>query len=150
VEIRDASGRVMPSAPLSWEVRGSEAKPLLHLWAENCNLTRRVVGILDESDERVALAVERFGRSRPDRMELVRINFQRPAKVISREDFCDRLRRILAEQFPDEEVEKISVAADLEHTLSRIYVRGISRKGATRCAFPAVPEGESRTPWKAV
>lgn len=143
VKIQDAASRITPSAPLSWEVRGSESKPLLHLWAENCNLTRRVMSILEQSEERVVLAVERFGKSRPDRLELLRVNFQRPAKIISREDYCDRLERILAEQFPDEEVEKISVAADLEHTLSRIYVRGISRKGGTRCAFLAVPDGES-------
>jgi len=143
VEIRDSDGRVTPLPPLSWEVRGAAAKPLLHMWAENCNLTRRVVAITDRSDERVALAVERFGRSQPERMDLVRLGFQRSAKVISREDFCEQLRRILAEQFPDETVEKLSIAADLEHSLSRMYARGISRKGATRCAFLAVPEGES-------
>ena len=143
VEIRDAAGRITPSAPLSWEVRGGESKPLLHLWTDNCNLTRRVICILEQTDTRVLLSVERFGKSRPDRLELVRVDFQRSAKVVSREDFCSRLERILAEQFPDEEVEKISVASDLEHTLSRVYVRGISRKGSTRCAFLAVPERES-------
>ena len=143
VEIRESSGRVTPLPPLSWEVRGAAAKPLLHMWAENCNLTRRVLAITDRSDERIALAVERFGRSQPERMDLVRLGFQRSAKVISREDFCERLRRILAEQFPDETVEKLSIAADLEHSLSRMYARGTSRKGTTRCAFLAVPEGES-------
>lgn len=76
-------------------------------------------------------------------MELVRLDFQRSAKAISREGFCEQLRRILAEQFPDETVEKLSIAADLEHSLSRMYVRGISRKATTRCAFLAVPEGQS-------
>lgn len=77
-------------------------------------------------------------------MDLVRLDFTRSPKQISREDFCDQLRRILAEQFPDESVEKLSIAADLEHTLSRIYARGISRKGAIRGAFLAVPEGETQ------
>jgi len=143
VEIRDAGGRISPNGELSWEVRGADAKPLLHLWTGNCNLTRRVVSILDESDSRVALAVERFGRHHPDRLELVRVDFQRGAKTLSRKDFCERLRRILAEQFPDEEAEKLSIATDLAHTFSGAYVRGISRKGNTRCAFLAVPEGES-------
>jgi hypothetical protein len=40
-------------------------------------------------------------------------------------------------------VEKLSIAAVLEHSLSRVYARGISRKGATRCAFLAAPEGET-------
>ena len=143
IEIREAGGRMTPVMPLSWEVRGTGEKPLLHLWAENCNVTRRVVAIANQSEERVVLAVERFGRSKPEQMEFVRVGFQRAAKEISREDFCEKLRRILAEQFPDETVEKLSIAADLEHTLSRVYARGISRKGVSRCAFLAVPEGET-------
>src|SRR5208282_3868961 len=110
----------------------------------NCNFTRRILAITDQSDQRLMLAVERFGRTAPERMEIVRTDFQRSAKQISREDFCEQLRRILAEGFPDEAVEKLSIAADLEHSLSRVYARGISRNGATRCAFLAVPQGESQ------
>jgi len=143
IEIRESGGRLTPATPLSWEVRGAAQKPLLHLWAENCNVTRRVVAITDQSAERLMLAVERFGRTGPARMEIVRLGFKRSAKQISREDFCEQLRRILAEGFPDETVEKLSSGADLEHSLSRVYARGISRKGATSCAFLAVPEGET-------
>jgi hypothetical protein len=142
-QISESGGRVTPLPPVSWEVRGAPAKPLLHLWAENCNLTRRVLGITDQSEERLALAVECFGKAQPQRMELVRREFQPSTKKISREDFCEQLRRILAQQFPDEEVEKVSVGADREHSLSGIYARGVSRKGSIRCAFLAVPEGET-------
>jgi hypothetical protein len=121
LEIRESGGRITPLPPVSWEVRGAVEKPLLHLWAENCNLTRRVVAITDQSAERMALAVERFGKAQPQRLDLVRLDFQRSEKKISREGFCEQLRRILAEQFPDETVEKLSIAADLEHSLSRIY-----------------------------
>jgi hypothetical protein len=84
----------------------------------------------------MALAVECFGKVQPERMELVGREFQRSAKKISREDFCEQLCRILAQQFPDETVEKISTAAGLEHSLSRIYARGISRKGSIRLRLP--------------
>jgi len=57
VEIRDAANRITPSAPLLWEVRGDATKPLLHLWADNCNLTRRVIGIVEVSDTRIVLSV---------------------------------------------------------------------------------------------
>lgn len=143
IEMRESGGRLTPLPPVSWEVRGAAAKPMLHLWAENCNFTRRVVAITDHSSERLALAVEQFGRPQPQRMDLVRLDFQRSVKVISREGFCERLERILAEQFPDESVEKLSIASDLEHSLSPIDARGISRKAGTRCVFLAVPEGES-------
>ena len=144
IEIRENGGRITPVPPVCWEVRGASDKPLLHPWAGNCNLTRRVLSISEHSNDRIALAVERFGRTAPDRMEIVRVDFQRSPKKVSREDFCEQLRRILAEKFPDETVEKLSIAADLEHSLSGVYARGISRKGAMRGAFLAVPEAETQ------
>jgi hypothetical protein len=85
IEIRENGGRVNSSQPLSWEVRGSLEKPLLHLWSDNCNLTRRVLSIAGESDDRLALAVEQFGRSKPARMEIVRMglseNWRRGIRV---------------------------------------------------------------------
>jgi hypothetical protein len=143
VEIRESGSRITPSPALSWEVRGISEKPLLHLWSENCNVTRRVLAITHNAEDRIALAVERFGRAKPERLEIICLPFARGAKEISREGFCDRLRRILAEQFPDETVEKISVSADLEHSLSRVYTRGILRRGSSSTAFLAVPEEES-------
>jgi hypothetical protein len=144
IEIRENGSRMTSVSPLSWEVRGSAEKPLLHLWSANCNVTRRVLAITHHAENHLTLAVERFGRVKPERMELVRLDYARAEKTISREEFCERLRRILAEQFPDETLEKISVGQDLEHSLSRIYARGILRRGSTSAAFLAVPEGESQ------
>ncbi|MGB2632826.1 MAG: hypothetical protein WAM58_02705 [Candidatus Acidiferrum sp.] len=48
IEIRESGARTTPVPPLSWEVRGTSSKPLLHLWAENCNVTRRVLAITDQ------------------------------------------------------------------------------------------------------
>lgn len=143
IEIRESTGRVTSATPLSWELRGAASKPLLHLWSENCNVTRRVLAITAQSDDRLALAVERFGRTKPDRLEIVRLDHTPSSRILTREEFCDQLRRILAEQFPDETVEKISIAADLEHSLSRVYARGISHRAATQIAFLAVADNES-------
>ena len=142
-ELRENGGRLAPFTGLSWEVRGSGDKPLLHIWSEQYNLTRRVLGITNHSDDRLTLAVERFGRSKPDRLELVRTDFERPARQLSREEFAERLKNILATQFPDEGLESITVAADLEHSLSGNYARGILRRGSVRTPFLAVPDGES-------
>lgn len=143
IEIHDNGSRLTSSTPLSWEVRGTSERPLLHLWSDNCNVTRRVLAINHSAHDRLSLAVERFGRLKPERLELVRLEFARTERDLSREAFCERLKRILAEQFPDETLEKISLAPDLEHSLSKIYVRGILRRGSTSAAFLAVPEGES-------
>jgi hypothetical protein len=44
-----------PNSP--GEVRGSNDKPLLHIWSEQYNLPRRVIAITDHSDARLVLAV---------------------------------------------------------------------------------------------
>ena len=144
VELHENGSRLTPAWPLSWEVRGTPEKPLLHLWSDNCNVTRRVLAITHNAEDRLGLAVERFGRAKPERMEIVSLLYERGVKETSREDFCEHLRRILAEQFPDETIEKISVAADLEHSLSGIYTRGILRRGSTSIAFLAVASTESQ------
>ncbi|HEX3544435.1 MAG TPA: hypothetical protein VHT31_07910 [Candidatus Acidoferrum sp.] len=61
-ELCENGGRLAPLSKLSWEVRGPDDKPLLHIWSEQYNLTRRVIAITDHSDARLVLAVERFGR----------------------------------------------------------------------------------------
>src|SRR5258707_12298349 len=88
VEIRENGGRVTSVAPLSWEVPGDAEKPLLHLWSENCNVTRRVVAIPDNSQDRLALAVERFGRAKPDRMEIARLERTPGPPALSRAGYC--------------------------------------------------------------
>lgn len=143
IEIRENGGRLAPFSGLSWEVRGAAEKPLLHLWSENHNLTRRVLAITDHSDQRLALAVERFGRSKPDRLEFIRLEFERAQRDLSREAFCDGLGRLLAEQFPDESVESLTASPDLEHSISGSYVRGLLRRGSSYFAVLAVPDGES-------
>jgi hypothetical protein len=65
VEIRENGGRLAHVATFSWEVRGASEKSLLHIWSDQYNLTRRVLAITDHSGDRLALAVERFGRSKP-------------------------------------------------------------------------------------
>jgi hypothetical protein len=143
VEVRENGGRVAPFSGMSWEVRGNGEKPLLHLWSDQFNLTRRLLAITDRSEERLALAVERFGRAKPDRLEFIRREFERGARELSREEFRDRLAHLLAEQFPDETLESLVSSRDLEHSFSGNYARGLLRRGSTHVAVLAVPGGES-------
>jgi hypothetical protein len=113
VEVRENGGRVAPFSGMSWEVRGNGEKPLLHLWSDQFNLTRRLLAITDRSEQRLALAVERFGRAKPDRLEFIRREFERGARELSREEFRDRLAHLLAEQFPDETLESLVSSPDL-------------------------------------
>ena len=141
--MRENGGCVAPFSGMSWEVRGSGEKPLLHLWSEQFNLTRRVLASTDHSEQRWALAVERFGRAKPDRLEFIRREFERGPRELSREEFRDRLTHLLAEQFPDETLESLAVSPDLEPFLSGNYARGMLRRGSAYVAVLAVPAGES-------
>jgi len=143
VEVRENGGCVASLSGMSWEVRGNVEKPLLHLWSEQFNLTRRVLAITDHSEQRLALAVERFGRAKPDRLEFIRREFERGSRELSREEFRDRLSHLLAEQFPDETLESLVTSPDLEHSLSGNYARGLFRRGSAHVAVLAVPAGES-------
>lgn len=104
-------------------------------------MTRRILAIAKQSEQRLTLSVERLGNSRPGRLEFVPVDFVRPAREIAREGFRGRLSRILSEQFPDEILESLLIAADLEHSLSGSYARGILRSGSTHWAILAVPDG---------
>lgn len=143
VEVRESGGSIAPFSGRSWEVRGDGERPLLPLWSEQFNLTRRVLAITDHSEQRLALAVERFGRAKPDRLAFIRREFERGARELSREEFRDRLTCLLAEQFPDEKLESLAVCPDLEHSLSGNYAWGILRRGSACIAVLAVPGGES-------
>ena len=143
VELRENGARVAPLSTLSWEVRGTPAKPLLHLWSAQHNLTRRVLAITDQSEERLALAVERFGRSRPDRLEFVRVSMERSARDLNREEFCRWITAVCATQFPDETPESFSTHQDLEHSLSGNYPRGSLRSGKSLWAVLAANESET-------
>jgi len=63
-------------------------------------------------------------------MEIVRVAFARSRKQLSREDFCEQLRRILAEQFPDETVERVTPQSS--RTASPLSSASASRKLASR------------------
>jgi hypothetical protein len=143
VDLYENGRRTSFVAGLSWEVRGDGEKPLLHLWSERFNLTRRVLAITDHSEDRLVLAVERFGRTKPDRLEFVHREFERGARQLSRDEFREQVSHLIAEQFPDEAVESLTISADLEYSLSGNYARGLLRRGAVRYAVLAVPGGES-------
>jgi hypothetical protein len=103
-----------------------------------------VLAITEHSEQRLALAVERFGRIKPDRLEFLLVDFDRPARERTREEFCARFKRILSGQFPDETLESLTTAPNLEHSLSGNYARGVSRSKSSNMAVLAVPESESQ------
>jgi hypothetical protein len=117
--------------------------PLVHLWSDERSLTRRVLRVRERSEERIVLEVQRFGRSKPGRIEFLRTDSPRAAAKITREQFRARFRRMLAERFPDAEIEGLTAAPDLRRSFSGLYVRGRMSEGARAYACLAAAPGES-------
>ena len=78
-EVREDGDWLADLAGLHCEFRQEEQSPLIHLWSDGCNLTRRVLRAKENSESRVVLEVQRFGRAKPGRLEFLRTNAPRTA-----------------------------------------------------------------------
>jgi len=142
-EVREDGEWLAEFADLHCEVHSRNKAPLVHLWSDQRNLTRRILGVQEQSDDRVVLEVQRFGRTKPSRLEVARADARRPIGRITREQFRARLRRMLAEKFPDAVIDSLTASPDLEHSFSGVYVRGSMHEGARAWAVLAIAPGEN-------
>ncbi len=153
VEVQEDGAWLAALEGFRYEVREQGELVLLHLWSEQRSVVRRVLGLEDgnhgEPDEvavPLALDVERFGHKSASRLEFTVPRSPRPAGRIAREQFRERFRNLLAEQFPDEHVASLTNAADLKHSLSGSYTRGTVEAGAsTWTVMAAAPDETSAT-----
>ena len=143
VEVREDGEWLAGLSALHYELRRSGKSALVRLWSDEQNLTRRILGVKEQSPEKLVLEVQRFGRPRPGRLEFVRTDSPRTAGRVTREQFRVRLRRFLAERFPDCVVDTLTAAPDLEHSFSGLYVRGYMHEGSREHALIAVAPGEN-------
>jgi hypothetical protein len=144
-EVREDGEWLADLATARCELSHVGRAPIVHLWSDKCNLTRRIVSVREHSDDRIILEVQRFGRTKPIKLEILRGESPRPVARVSREQFRARLRRALAEQFPDATIESLTIAQNLEHSFSGLYVRGWMREGSRAWALMAVSPSESAT-----
>jgi hypothetical protein len=142
-EVREDGQWLAELTGLRCELRAEGKSPLVHLWSDERNLTRRILRVREQSQDRIVLEVQRFGRAKPGRLEFLRTDSPRPASRVTREQFRARFERFLAERFPDAAIDSLSAAPDLEHSFSGLYVRGRMREGAYLWAFLAVSPRES-------
>ncbi|HEY2645468.1 MAG TPA: hypothetical protein VGI34_00755, partial [Candidatus Acidoferrales bacterium] len=127
---------------LQYEVSTQGDAALLHLWTAQQSLVRRVLRVAQDSSGHVVLEVKRLGFSRPAQLEFVAGNAPRETSRVEREQFSARLRRTLTDYFPDETVESLATAADLRHSISGSYTRGIVRRGSEAYALLAASPNE--------
>jgi hypothetical protein len=141
-EVREDGQWLAEFTDLRCELRAEGKTPLVHLWSDERNLTRRILRVREQSQDRIVLEVGRFGRAKPGRLEFLRADSPRPAARVTREQFRARFERFLAERFPDAAIDSLSGAPDLEHSFSGLYVRGTMRENARLWALLAVSPRE--------
>ncbi len=127
-----------------YRLEEAHGKLLLHLWSEERNWVRRVVGVAEETRERLVLEVERFGR-RPGRLAIAtprrRATVDRE-RAAARRKYVGLLRRLLQREFPRARVEGLSAARDLKLSFSGLYTRARLREGERWWAVLSVGAGE--------
>jgi hypothetical protein len=120
-----------------YAISSDHGKCLLHLWSEERNAVRRVVEA-ETKNGTLKLSVQKFGQARPLKLEICSDRDRRTstAKKSARAAYQRMLHRVLQRAYPGFTIEKLTSAADLEHSFGPAYTRGLLRKG--RSAFAIV------------
>ena len=129
-----------------YSISAEHGKCVLHLWSDERNTVRRVVG-LEQKGGVLRLAVLRFGQSRPSKLEICRDRDRRTpsAREASRMGYQQRLRRALARHFPEFTLGQMTSAVDLEHSFGPVYARGVLRRGRSAFSFLGVNAEETQS-----
>ncbi len=142
-EVREDGEWLAELAGLHCELRSQGKNSLVHLWSSERSVTRRLLRIREQTEGRIVLEVQRFGRTRPSHIEFLRTDVPRSPGRITREQFRARFQRILSESFPDAQIDPLTAAPDLRRSLSSWYARGRMRESGRAYAVLAIAPGEN-------
>src|SRR5271166_288897 len=103
-----------------------EGKCVLHMWSDERNAVRRVLDV-EVKPRLLRLSVLRFGQSQPTLLEISADRDQRSATALRaiRARHRQIFERLLLREFPGYKLESVSNRADLEHSCSPVYTRGV-------------------------
>jgi hypothetical protein len=139
-------GRVLfEMAAAHYSISAEHGRCVLHLWSEERNIVRTVVG-LEARKETLRIRVRRLGAQRPQSLELLRDRDQRtPAtRALSRTRYLRLLERLLTRHFNEYKIEGLRTAMDLEHSFGPAYARGLLVRGQQCWALIGVNAEESQ------
>lgn len=113
----------------------------LRVWDERRTLTRRLLHVTQRARGRLELSVERFGK-RVGSLTIIDAaairNHAAPGRSV-RQSFRERFRRMLFRRFPGLAISRLSVEADLAHSLSPAFPRALLENAGTVLAAIAAP-----------
>src|SRR5271169_399383 len=122
-----------------------EGKCVLHLWSDERNAVRRVLDA-ELKSRTLRLSVLRFGQSQPTVLEICADRDQRSPTALRaiRGRYRQVFERVLLRQFPGWKLDSLSTRADLEHSCSPVYTRGLLRMGPSAFAVLGVNADETQ------
>lgn len=125
-------------------VREQNGRCVVQLWNDERNLLRTVVG-MEQRAHSLRLLTRRMGARRPQTLELIPSNEQRPptAREAARRQYQRLLERVLRRHFVTARTDGFRSAMDLEHSFGPAYVRGRLLQGPTADAVIGVSASES-------
>lgn len=128
-----------------YSISGEQEKCLWHLWSAERNAVRRVVEI-ERRNGSLRLSVQRFGKGKPGTIEVVADHERRTPSTQrqQRTKYRNLLARALERHAPEWKLTQLTSTADLEHSFSPVYARGVLRHGNTAIAVLGVGDDESQ------
>lgn len=120
-------------------VSAERGRCLLHLWSDERNLVRTVIG-LQPRRNMLRLETLRFGQTKPQMLTLVPDpDFRTPLeKDTARRRYLRMLEEALRAEFPEWNAEGFRSAMDLEHSFGPAYARGVLSRGQSAWAVLGV------------
>ncbi len=117
----------------------------LHLWGEQRNLVRRVVGA-ELRGKTLRLSVMKFGAAKPTLLEVAGDKDRRTpsTREQTRIRYVKVLERALGRQFPEWKCDGFRTAMDLEKSFGPSYARGLTVQGQKAWAVIGVNDEESQ------
>jgi hypothetical protein len=117
----------------------------LHLWSDERNLVRRVIGTVVRK-ESLRLSAHRFGQTKPQSLEFVTDKDRRTpsSREATRVRYLRVLERVLARNFPEFKLVGFRTAMDLERSFGPAYARGSLVKGQKAWAVIGVNDEETQ------
>lgn len=130
---------VLTAGQFSLDVAGDRV--FLEAWDDKRSLTRRLTRIVGRGPGKLEVEVQRLGKKAGSLLvvDRARPTNQRLDRQARRWQLRERLRRLLARQFHGWTITDLTAEADLEHTLSPAYARGMIRRGSSAWAVLGAP-----------
>ena len=121
-------------------------KLLCHVWNDQTNLVRQITGVKKHSAVRMELQFQKFGKGPPGTLILAesRAGPSQLDRRSERSRYRQRLRRYLAQLFPDWKVKTFTSEPSLEHSFSGRYTRGVLTSGQQ--SWAVIGAGEQEDP----